>query len=49
MNRQLVFIISIIIFLLPWPQVGIPGVLKLIIIDVCALILILQAVRKPKK
>ncbi len=49
MNRQLIFIIGLILFILPWPQIGLPQIVKLVIIDVCAVLLLVQAMRKPRK
>lgn len=49
MNRQLIFIIGLILFILPWPQIGLPQIMKLVIIDVCAVLLLVQAMRKPRK
>lgn len=49
MNRQLIFVLALILFVLPWPHVGIPNVIKLVLIDFIALIFIFQAMKRSAR
>ena len=46
MNRQLIFIIGIALVVLPWPQIALPYVVKLIVIGLFGLVLIFQAMKQ---
>ncbi len=49
MNRQLIFVIGIALIVLPWPQVALPYVLKLIIIGLLGLVLIFQTMKRSAR
>lgn len=46
MNRQLIFLIGIALIILPWPQVALPYVVKLILIGLFGLTLIFQTMKR---
>ena len=48
MNRQLIFICAIVLIVVPLPFVGVPHGLEFIIYEIIGLVLLYQALRKPR-
>lgn len=49
MNRQLIFVIGIALIILPWPQIALPYVVKLIVIGLFGLTLIFQTMKRSAR
>ena len=49
MNRQLIFLIGIALIVLPWPQIALPYVIKLVIFGIFGLTLIFQTMKRSAR
>lgn len=49
MNRQLIFVIGVTLVVLPWPQIALPYVIKLIIIGLFGFTLIFQTMKRSAR
>lgn len=49
MNRQLIFLIGIALIVLPWPQIALPYVIKLVIFGIFGFTLIFQTMKRSAR
>jgi hypothetical protein len=49
MNRQLIFLIGIALIVLPWPQIALPYVIKLVVFGLFGFTLIFQTMKRSAR